>query len=781
MADKTDNIKTRLQFDGEKEYKENCAQISQNLKLLSSELKVTTTEYANNGDGIDALRAKQNVLKKTFDEQAAKVKETEKALQSMKDAQGEDSDGAKRLEIALNKAKAEMIATGNEVKSLDEKMEKAGKSSSNFGDKIKSGMSGLGSGIATGAKAAGASIAAMGTATVAAAAAGGKMVMSSVQTADELQRLHDVTGLTAEQIQIMKYQGSALGVEFDTMQGAQAKLTKSMSAAKAGTGAQAAVFKELGVSVTDSTGHLRNSNDVFNDAITKLGAIKNPTERDAAAMQVFGKSAMQLNPLIKAGGAQLKEMSDEAKKNGAVMSNEAVAGLDSFGDSMDAAKLSIKGMAGTLSASALPMLNQFTKLVGETTGALNTAMKTGDFSQLGTTLANGISSAATQLSGVITKLVPVATKILTGLVDALVKAIPTVLPALANGVVQLIQSAAQILQQNGPMIIKAGIQAITTLVQGLIQALPQLMQAAVQTITALANSLTTQLPTLIPMAVQAILTIVNGLIDNLPMLITAAIDIIVALIQGIMNALPQLIAEVPKIIIGIINGITTALPKLIDAAPKIILSIITGVINAIPELIKAAPKIIVALLGGLVDALPKLLAAGPKILAEVGSGLFKQDWGKMGGDILKGIVNGFGNIGSFIWNKIQDAGNAIVNGFKSFFGIHSPSRLMDEEVGQYLGLGITQGIQKTDFMSGVPAMVASAKKKINNAMSGIVGDVTGDFNVSSSVSSGSQQDQGNGIIQITMPVYLNQGGDLVGMIVKEINYRNRQRNLPAIG
>ena len=781
MADKTNNIKTRLQFDGEKEYKENCAQISQNLKLLSSELKVTTTEYANNGNGIDALRAKQDVLKRTFDEQAAKVKETEKALQSMKDAQGEDSGGAKRLEIALNKAKAEMIATGNEVKSLDEKMEKAGKSSSNFGDKIKSGMSGLGSGIATGAKAAGASIAAMGTATVAAAAAGGKMVMSSVQTADELQRLHDVTGLTAEQIQIMKYQGSALGVEFDTMQGAQAKLTKSMEAAKGGTGAQAAVFKELGVSVTDSTGHLRNSNDVFNDAITKLGAIKNPTERDAAAMQVFGKSAMQLNPLIKAGGTQLAAMSDEAKKNGAVMSNEAVAGLDNFGDSMDAAKLSIKGMAGTLSASALPMLNQFTKLVGETTGALNTAMKTGDFSQLGTTLSTGISSAVTQLSGMVTNLVPVVTKVLTGVIGAVVASIPTLLPALANGVIQIIKSLTQILQQNGPSIIQAGVQMVVTLIQGLVQALPQLIQAAVQTITTLANSLSAQLPTLIPIAIDAIITIVNGLIDNLPQIIDAAINIIIALVQGIMNALPKLIAEVPKIITGIINGLVTALPKLIDAAPKIILSIITGVINAIPELIKAAPKIITALIGGLIDALPKLLTMGPKMLAEVGSGLMKEDWGKLGNDIIKGIVNGFGNIGSFIWDKIQAAGNAIVNGFKSFFGIHSPSRLMDEEVGQYLGLGITQGIQKTDFMSGVPDMVASAKRKINNAMSGIAGDVTGNVNVSSSVSSGSSQDQGNETIQLTIPVYLNQGGDLVGMVVKEINYRNRQRNLPAIG
>ena len=64
---------------------------------------------------------------------------------------------------------------------------------------------------------------------------------------------------------------------------------------------------------------------VFNEAITKLGGLKNEIDRDALAMQLFGKSAMNLNSLIKAGGAELKKMADEAKKNGAVMSNTPLA------------------------------------------------------------------------------------------------------------------------------------------------------------------------------------------------------------------------------------------------------------------------------------------------------------------------------------------------------------------------------------------------------------------------------------------------------------------------
>ena len=744
MADKTDNIKTRLQFDGEKEYRDNCSKINSSLKLLSSELKVTSAEYASNGSSVDALKSKQDVLKKTFSEQAAKVKETEKALQSMKDAQGDNSEGSKRMETALNKAKAEMLSTGNQVKDLDSKIQSAGKSSTNLGDQIKSGLSGLGGGIATGAKVAGTALAAMGTATVAAVTGAGKLVMSSVSSADELQRLSDVTGLTAEKLQVMKYQGSALGVELDTMTGAQAKLTKSMSAAKGGTGTQADAFKTLGVSIKDNvTGQLRNSNDVFNESITKLGAIKNPTERDALAMQILGKSAMQLNPLIKAGGTQLAAMSDEAKKNGAVMSNEAVAGLDAFGDSLDASKLALKGIAGTMAAGALPMLNQFTGLIGNLSGALNTALSTGDFTQFGTVLTTGISSIVTQLSGMITKAVPIVSQVLAGAIGAIAQAIPQVLPALTSGILLLLVSIIKLLQDNGPQLVSAGVLAITTLTSGLINALPQIMSAAITMILTLVNGLSAQLPTLIPMAVQAILTIVDGLISNLPQIIDASIKIVLALVDGIMNALPQLLAKVPQIITTIITGLIAALPKLIDAAPKIIVSIITGLINALPQLIASVPQIITAIIHGLISALPVLLSMGPKILTSLWDGLQNQNWGQIGSNIIRGIVDGFSSAVSWVSSAVNNIGDKIKNGFKSFFGIHSPSSLMRDEVGQYIGLGISEGIQGTDFMAGVPAMVNKAKNKINTALSGSFG-----------IDAGSQSNAPYAL-QFTLPIYVD--------------------------
>jgi hypothetical protein len=80
------------------------------------------------------------------------------------------------------------------------------------------------------------------------------------------------------------------------------------------------------------------------------------------------------------------------------------------------------------------------------------------------------------------------------------------------------------------------------------------------------------------------------------------------------------------------------------------------------------------------------------------------NWGELGQNIMKGIVNGFGQISGWIWGKIQDAGNSIVNGFKSFFGIHSPSTKMRDEVGVYVGEGISEGVSQTApqaYQSGI--------------------------------------------------------------------------------
>lgn len=166
----------------------------------------------------------------------------------------------------------------------------------------------------------------------------GAMTKSATDNADSLVKLSDVTGIGVERLQELKYIGGQVGVELETIAGAQAKLTKAMYAAKDPNSKQAKIFKQLGINVLDAKGNLKDAKDVMNKSFDALSKIGNETERDAIAMQVFGKSAMELNPIIKLGGDKFKAMADKAKKMGLIISEMDIKKLDELGDLMPVLK-----------------------------------------------------------------------------------------------------------------------------------------------------------------------------------------------------------------------------------------------------------------------------------------------------------------------------------------------------------------------------------------------------------------------------------------------------------
>ena len=186
----------------------------------------------------------------------------------------------------------------------------------------------------------------------------GKFVLGAAANADQLDELSTKTGISAERLQELGYIGKIVGTDLDTVTGANARMIRSMAAAEKGTGSQADAFKELGVSVLDANGHLRNSNDVFTEVIDSLGKVQNPTEADALAMAIFGKSAQELNPLIKAGAAGLAELAKQAHLTGAVMSDETIKALGDLNDKWDALKSGVTGLGGLFAGMLAPISNR---------------------------------------------------------------------------------------------------------------------------------------------------------------------------------------------------------------------------------------------------------------------------------------------------------------------------------------------------------------------------------------------------------------------------------------
>ena len=179
---------------------------------------------------------------------------------------------------------------------------------------------------------------------------------AAIDAADKYGTIAEQVGLTSDRVQELEYAGIALDVSLETLTKSMARNIKSMKAAQDGTKLAVEAYEALGVSVLNADGSLRDSHVVYGEVIDALGAMTNETERDALAMQILGKSAMELNPLIKAGSERLKELSEEAQRTGAVMSEDAVNALDNLGETLERAKMRAiafvgEGLAGIIGGS----------------------------------------------------------------------------------------------------------------------------------------------------------------------------------------------------------------------------------------------------------------------------------------------------------------------------------------------------------------------------------------------------------------------------------------------
>lgn len=352
--------------------------------LLADKVKIASEAVQTQKSYIDTLADKQEKLKTKQSELTTKIAETTEKWEAAKAQYGKNSDEAKKLADDLGKLEKQQKNNDSAIdsnitkinaanKKLEDNKDKLNQTEKALKDvnkevssfKINELADNLGN-ASTKMKDLGGSLTAGITVPIAAAVTGlGLLASKAIDNADGIQKMSDVTGISAERLQELQYAGNNLGVSLDTIAGAQAKLTKSMAAAIDGTGTQAEAFSTLGISVTDSNGNLRDAKDVMNEAFSALNGVGNETERDALAMSVFGKSAMELNPLIKAGSDEMARLTEEARKVGAVLSGEDIEALDTFGDSMDAVKMAISASFAKAFAELLPKLQELMPVIQE--------------------------------------------------------------------------------------------------------------------------------------------------------------------------------------------------------------------------------------------------------------------------------------------------------------------------------------------------------------------------------------------------------------------------------
>lgn len=441
-----------------------------------------------------------------------------------------------------------------------------------------------------------------------------------------------------------------------------------------------------------------------------------------------GKSVEEVKKLVSAGKIGFEEFADAMEKGLGGAAQKAGA---TFTSSLDNLKSALSRMGAEIMTPLLegitPVMNNVKDIIKKMVAGDDI---TNEMNALFTNLQSFITTAATHITDMVNKYVPVITQMIQGVINML----PSLLPSILNAIVQIInvllpQVATLIGTCVGPLLnaISSVLSTIASMIVGnnnlgdtisklitqivefITRNLPVIIQAGMWLLIALIEGIVKSIPELIPALLKCIETIITVVIENLPYIIKAGIQLLIALINGIVDAIPQLIKMLPRIIQTIVTTLTNPemIVKLVAAALKIIAALARGLIEAIPTLIKSVPTIITAIVRGLGDSIKN------------------TNWKQLGTNIVKGVCDGFVNVGQYIHNKVKQVKDQVLSKFKSIFGIHSPSTLMRDVIGFNITAGIGEGIEE-----GVPNALRDVDIAMKQLNAGIEASVNPTINPS---------------------------------------------------
>ena len=171
--------------------------------------------------------------------------------------------------------------------------------------------------------------------------------------ASSLGEVAQQLGVTTKDLQTYRFAASQAGVSQEQMDSGLARLTRTIGEAKAGSKAQATVFRELGVAVQDANGRVFMAGELMPKLADAISKIKDPATRARVEIDLFGKAGQKLDTLLASGSKGINELRDAAQRLGVVLSDDQIQKADETADKLAAVKMVLESrIAGVVSDNA---------------------------------------------------------------------------------------------------------------------------------------------------------------------------------------------------------------------------------------------------------------------------------------------------------------------------------------------------------------------------------------------------------------------------------------------
>jgi len=372
-----------IELGGEKEYRQAVTHITNELKVLGSEMGILSNTYDKNNQSIEGYTKKNELLTEQIEKQKEKSEALRTLVAEMTQKYGENSNATLKWQTELNKSEATVAKLENSLEQNNKALEKAKEEEeentnwlSKFSQETKKASEETKIFGATllanlASEAVKASISAINQAISGFTNYVKQAVVGAADYGDSMLNLAAKTGLSTESVQKFSAVSDVLNVDMSTISSTLTKLNTTMLNAKDGTSTAAKAFSTLGVSVTDSNGSLLDNEAVFWSTIESLRNMSNETERDALAMQVLGKSALELQPFLALSNEELENITNTAYSMGAVLSEQTLNSLQGLDNQFAIFGSTMSATSNIIGAIFAPAMTQIMTSANDVGGALN--------------------------------------------------------------------------------------------------------------------------------------------------------------------------------------------------------------------------------------------------------------------------------------------------------------------------------------------------------------------------------------------------------------------------
>ena len=740
------DVGIRIGVDGEKGFKDALSGINSQIRSLNSELKNITSAFDGMENSEEAVSAKTDALNRVIDANKQKIDLLENQynsaktklnsladeLEKAKKEFGENSKEAIKAQNAYNRQvravndlNRQLNDTNSSINKFERELKSIGKSADGMADKLEDaaestgGFSDAFSGAFLGGAISGAidtlisSVGNLVSETMEYRKILGTLEVSSQkagytteQTAQTYEQLYSILGddqtaatatanlqaLGLSQEQLTQITDGAIGAW--ATYGDSIPIDGLAEAIKAGavTGSFADVLNWAGT-----------SEDAFNE---KLASTTDPAERANMVLQELANQGLmetaegwrQNNADIVAMNKASNDLNGTMAEFGELLSPIVVLAKEGFNALLESVLGIVNAFTeGGISAGILEIQNVFSNMFGSLQETLP---------QVLTNIFTNMQNAFPQLLTTIESYHGLITGAIADIFSQLGTYLKENLPSLISTGLTFLEGFSASLRENAGVLIESGLELITKLAEGIINSIPVLVEKVPTIVTNIAN-------------------IIN---DNAPKILETGVNIIVKLVAGIIKAIPVIVQNLPKIIEAIVSVITAfnwlnlgknimtlfkdGIDKMVGAVKGSATNILNSIKNTLMNLPNTLKNIATQGVNGFVNAIKSLIGSITGTATSMSNAVINgiktlpSKVSDIGKNVISGLTQGLKSGITNLTSTVGEIADSVINKFKAVFDIHSPSRVMKNEVGVMIGRGIAEGVKKTE------SYVANTAKKV---------------------------------------------------------------------